>query len=210
MKTFLTAIFNALLWFAIGTALLLLDNKYWNTLGIVLYGAGVAVSAMAVIHSLWDKFIEKTQAMQYLFDSARGLDRERLDALLHALGLKPIPVQQHKTDITIHTRDHSESLTKTRTVFDLPLSPEQLAAFASGVIHESAPVSRREWVDRRHLLNDQQYRNLQAVLEREGIIELKVQGNPNAGFKVSDYGGAVLREYLPSPAPHLEEVQNPA
>jgi len=209
MKNYLLTILYAVIWFVIGTACLLSVNEKWNLLGIVLYVIGSVLVALATWFSLWDKFIEKTQAMQYLFDSARHLDNERLNALLYALGLKPLPVQQYKTDITIHQADHNDNLTETRNVYNLPISPDQLAKLADALINQGANYSRRELVGR-GILTDQQHRTLQPIFEREGIVELKNTDNPNAGFKLSDYGRTVMQQYVPSPTPHMEEVHNPA
>jgi len=209
MNNFLLSAFVAIIWFTIGTALLLIENEHWTLLGAMMYVIGIVIVIISAWSSLWDKFIEKTTAMQYLFDSARHLDRERLDALLHALGLKPIPVQQHKTDITIHQADHNNTITNTRNVFNVPVSIEQLHAVADALINQQVNYSRREIVGR-NILTDQQYRNLHVVFEREKIVELRNQDNPNAGFKLSVYGTQVMHEYATSPTPYTEEVLTPA
>jgi len=212
MKNYLITILYAVIWFVIGTACLLSTNAKWNLLGAVLYVIGGVLVLLASWFTMWDKFIEKTQAMQYLFDSARHLDNDRLNALLHALGLKPLksmPVQEYKTSITINQADHNNVITNTRNIFNLPISTEQLGTLADALINQGVNYSRREIVGR-NILTDQQYRNLHPVLEREGIVELRNSANPNAGFKLSEYGEKVLSGYVPSPAPHMEEVSNPA
>lgn len=210
MKTHLSAMFFASIWFAIGTALMLINNEMWNALGAILWVIAIVIIIIATWDTMWERFESKTREMQYLFESAKGLDRERLAALLHALGLKSLPVQEFKTNLSINLKDHNDTITTTRNVFNIPVSPEQLRILADGLINEGAPFSRREWVDRRHTLTDAQYRNLQAAFETEKIIELRSTDNPNAGFKLSKYGEAIMREQLPSPAPHMEEVQNQA
>jgi hypothetical protein len=195
------------LFFIMGTPCLMSD--YWLPLGKVFYAIGIVLTIVITWASLWDVFIRKTQAMQYLFESARHLDRERLDALLHALGLKPIPVQQFKTDITINQADSNDAITTTRNIFNLPISIEQLHALADALINQGMNYSRREIVGR-GIMTDEQHRKTQPIFERERIIELKNPANPNAGFKLSDYGVQVMREYAPSPTPHTEDVHNPA
>lgn len=212
MKNYFLSIFYGIAWLIIGTKCLISPNVYWNWLGFILYIVGFVLIALASWWTMWDKFIEKTQAMQYLFDSARHLDNERLAALLNALGFKMpkyMPVQEYKTSITINQADHNNVITNTRNIFDLPISPDKLSALADALINQQVNYSRRELVGR-GILTDQEHRNLQPVFEREGIIELKNPGNPNAGFKLSDYGQSVLQQYAPSPTPHMEEVNTPA
>jgi hypothetical protein len=196
--------FIPIIMFAIGTPLLMIAD--WSTLGIIIYVVAFVLFFCLAWASIWDVFIRKTEALQYLFDSARYLDKDRINDLLVAMGLKPVPVQH--TNITITKLDQHGVAEQTRMIYDLPCSIDDLRSMADGLINEHAPFSRREWVDRRKRFSDNTYRKLQERFEKEKIIAPKESGS---GFDLTSDGRDYFTKFctVPSPAPQREEVQTP-
>jgi len=181
-------------------------SEYWYPMMYVFFGIGIVMIFLIAWAEIWNVFVYKTNAIQYLFDSARHLDKDRINDLLVAMGLKPVPVQ--RTNITITKLDQHGVAEQTRMIYDLPCSIADLHTLADGLINEHAPFSRREWVDRRELFSDTTYRKIQTKFETEKIIAPKEQGT---GFDLTADGRAYFSKWstAPSPTPQWEEVQNP-
>jgi hypothetical protein len=187
--------------FAIGVACLRSDR--WNTLGIILLALGVLVSAIIAWALIWDVFIRKAQAMQYLFESARYLDSEMVDRLLYAMGLQ-VKIATPSSNVTVTKVIPSGAFEKQTIYNDIPASPEQLQKLAIGTLNEHAPFSRPEWVDRRAVFSDSRFRTFKTYLWEKKLIELVNQANVNDGYRFTDAGVDLLTGYLPSPTPQLE------
>lgn len=174
----------------------------WVTLGWILYALGIVETFVIVWASVWDVFVRKADAMRNLYDSVRGLDDEIVDRILYAMGLR-VQARIQSTALTIKVNDHQTRKT------NVPASPDQLAAFAHGVLIERASPSRREWVDRRAVFSDAAWRKFAEYLEREKWISLRDASKPNAGFAITETGERELSGLLPSPTPPEEVTINP-
>jgi hypothetical protein len=174
----------------------------WETLGAALYGLGLVATFVIAWASIWDVFVRKADALRNLYDSIRGLDDETIDRILYAMGLR-IKERLVTTNITI-TNQPDATTSQTRYIRNLPASPEQIAKLAAGLITEHAPVSRREWVERRRVFSDHQWRQLTARLETEKLIGLRDASKPQAGYCLTDEGTALFTRYAPSPTPAQE------
>lgn len=184
--------------------------KTWDTFGWIMIVLGIITTGLITWALIWDVLIRKTDAIRYLFDSAKYLDRDRTNDLLIALGLKPMPERSQQTTITIDKRDQHGALEQTRIIPDVPISNEQLVKLAHGLIYEGAPFSRREWADKRGVMTDTQYRNLHSTFLARGLIEPKDPKNLNNGYVLTQSGREMMQQYaLPSPSPLGETVLTP-
>lgn len=211
MKNYFFSIFYGIAWLTIGTKCLISQNVYWNWLGFILYVVGFVLIALASWWTMWDKFIEKTQAMQYLFDSARHLDKDRISDLLIAMGLKPITEQFATSTMTVKKYDKQGSYTGAITYKDIPARPDQLTKLAAGIINERAAFSRPEWTTTRATFTDGEFRRLKEWFWNKKLIELINPANANVGYRFTpgaEGGIEFLESYLPSPAPQMEVVGN--
>jgi len=195
--------------FVIGYRLGLSD--YWYPLMYVFYGLGLVMTFLIAWAEIWNQFVYKTNAIQYLFDSARHLDKDRISDLLIAMGLKPIAEQYATSNMSVSKYDKQGSYTGTINYKDIPARPDQLAKLADGIINEHAPFSRPEWTASRGVFTDGEYRRLKDYLWQKKLIELINPANANAGYRFTpgtEGGIEFLESYLPSPAPTLEVVGN--
>lgn len=190
--------------FVIGYKLGLSDH--WYPMMYIFFGVGIVMIFLVAWSEIWNVFARKAEALQYLFDSAKGLDKDRVNDLLVAMGLKPAPIQH--INITITKLDQHGVPEQTLMIYDLPCSIEELHKLADGLINEHAPFSRREWVDRRNVFKDTQYRKLQDRCEKEKLIIPKESEN---GFDLTPDGRVYFTKFrtVPSPTPQREEVLNP-
>lgn len=84
------------------------------------------------------------------------------------------------------------------------LTDEQLTALSNGLINLHRPFSRREWTTRARVFSDDQYRELQRIFIKYGMLQ-----NSKNGFELSDIGKATMKQFaphLPSPTEDAEVV----
>lgn len=198
----------ALITFALGTACLL--SERWTTLGYVCYALGIVITFVIVWASIWDVFVRKSDAIRFLFDSAKHLTDERVDHLLYAMGLN-VRERFTSSTITANVQGHHGETTKTRILHNFPLSPEKLVSLAQVLITEKANFSRPEIVDLRKTLTDPEFRRTKQYMWDNKLIEMKNPSNANAGYRLTEgeLGGVdIMTGVLPSPSPLMEVPQN--
>lgn len=177
--------------------------KTWDAIAWILIGLGCVATFLIAWALIWDVFIRKANAIQYLFDSAKYLDRERTNDLLYAMGLKPLPPQQHTTTAIVNKQQGGVT-TNTKIYTDIPASPAQLEKLAIGLLIDKAPFSRREWtgeLERAKVFTQTEFNTLGEYCDRKKLRTPSAKTNtyePTQDF--IDF----LQSYLPSPTPQME------
>jgi len=188
-------IYPVLMWI-IGTFGLLSDQSAWIKFGIALYILG-GLSAIIILWSLtWDVFIRKAQALQYLFDSAKHLDRERINDLMVAMGLKPIPPKT--TNVNVVQQNEKGTFLGEKKYHDIPASDFQLRELADGLLLKGMRFSRRPWTIERNTFTPDGFTVLQKYCVDHGLAT--ENGN---GYDPTDEFKSFLKGYLPSPTPQM-------
>lgn len=91
---------------------------------------------------------------------------------------------------------------------DLPASPQQLEAFAHGVL-SGAPLSEKFWTGSGRPFSSPQYRSLMTVMMARGLVEYVNEKDRRQGRQLTRAGRAVMKHYaVPSPTPLEEEPEN--
>lgn len=78
--------------------------------------------------------------------------------------------------------------------FDLPVNDDELRELASGLLL-GRPFSEREWAGAGKLLSSARFRDLRAVMIRRGLLELVSDKDPRQGYRLTEDGEAVMRDY---------------
>lgn len=206
LLTISVPLFSAAMFCLYRFASMTIGGEAWNAAGWIFIVLGIISTGLITYRSLIDVFVEKTDAISRLFDSAKFLDRDRTNDLLAALGIKPMPDHNKHTTITITQRNH-QTFERSHIIPNIPISDNQLLLLSRGLILDRAPFSRREWVERRRVLSDAQFRNLQSIFAARGLIELKDPANVNGGYILTSFGRETMESYASnSPTPQTEEA----
>jgi len=177
--------------FALGARALLFAEWQWFALacwvvGFVTFAWIVISGIIADRRRYWESVAEALEA------SAKN-DYDKI-ALL---GFNPDHIPQQIT-VTINKKDQHDQIEQTRNIYNLPVTVDKLRKLSDILINENAPFSRREYVDRRGLFRDWEWRKFQERCEKEKLIIPRTSGN---GFELSEDGQRFFFSLSASPLP---------
>ena len=104
--------------------------------------------------------------------------------------------------LTVTVRDVRDGMFLHMNHYELPVSEEQLRAFAVGV-GQGLSLAEANWIGPAHPFTRDEYRAFRGELSRRGWVELSNHKSANQGFQMTRAGQAVMREIAKSYSPTL-------
>jgi hypothetical protein len=117
--------------------------------------------------------------------------------------LPSVEVAPEPKRMTVTVRDVRDGMFLHMNHYELPVSEDQLRAFALGV-GQGLSLAEANWIGPAHPFTRDEYRAFRGELIRRRWVELSNHKSANQGFQMTRAGEAVMREIAKSPSPTVD------